>query len=193
MTKRRNLDQQKVIDQAIKIIKQDGLKALTLSRLAHDLDIRTQSLYNYIANLDDLLSFVGARYLDELLAKVTKNILGLSGNEALIKFADVVHDDLMNHAPLSDIIFYANGFSKQSEFHQSAMKLVALLNTVINSSHTKDDNPASISGALIGSVLGFVFIEFTGFYENETPESLTKSYHQMILRIITPNKEIETH
>ncbi|WP_054725509.1 TetR/AcrR family transcriptional regulator [Paucilactobacillus hokkaidonensis] len=69
MTKKRNLDQEKVLSTATEIVRNEGIKALTLSRLASELDIRTQSLYNYIANLDELIALVGARLVNKLRQK----------------------------------------------------------------------------------------------------------------------------
>ena len=89
MTKRRNLDLDKVVNQAIEIIQADGIKALTLPRLAKVLDIRTQSLYNYIANLDELVSLIGARLIREMCQEIKDGIIGLSDNVALIQFASI--------------------------------------------------------------------------------------------------------
>ncbi|BAP85833.1 transcriptional regulator [Paucilactobacillus hokkaidonensis JCM 18461] len=189
MTKKRNLDQEKVLSTATEIVRNEGIKALTLSRLASELDIRTQSLYNYIANLDELIALVGARLVNKLRQKITDGILGFSGTEALIKFADIARNFLLDEGTLGVIIFYLHEYPKDSPFNTEAQKLVALLNQVIDSSHTNVGTDAPFSHALIGSVLGFVFIETSGFYQDETDASSTESYHQMIKRIITPSGE----
>lgn len=186
MTKKRILDLDKVVAQATEIIATDGINSLSLSRLAHDLDIRTQSLYNYISNLNELISLVGAHFLDQLLEKVKDNIFGLSGNDALIKFADIVRSELLKQPELSAVIFYAHEFPNDSQMNQAAFKLVGILDRLIVSSNERIKNPSTISGPVIGAVLGFVFIEISDFYQNETPESLTEMYHQTILKIITP-------
>lgn len=190
MTKKRTLDQDKVLTAATNIVRNEGLKTLTLPKLAHELDIRTQSLYNYIANLDELISLIGARLIYKLRQKIKDGIVGLSGTEALIKFADIARDFLTDEGTLGIVIFYLHEYPKESTFNHEAQMLVELLNQVIDSSHIDQGNDEPFSHALIGSVLGFVFIETSGFYKDETFASSTKSYHQMINRIITPSGEL---
>lgn len=189
MTKKRTLDQDKVLTAATNIVRNEGLKTLTLPRLARKLDIRTQSLYNYIANLDDLIALIGARLVHKLRQKITDGILGLSGTEALVKFADIARNFLINEGTLGVIIFYLHEYPKESTFNHETQLLVELLNRVIDSSHINQGDDAPFAHALIGSVLGFVFIETSGFYTDETSVSSTKSYHQMINRIIAPSGE----
>lgn len=190
MTKKRSLNRDKVLQTAVDIVRNDGLKALTLQRLAHDLNIRTQSLYNYISNLDELIALIGAHLINQLRQKIIDGIVGLSGKEALIRFADIAREFLIAEGSLAMIIFHLHEAPKDSEFNNAALQLVALLNQVIDSSHIEVHDDAPYSHALIGSVLGFVFIETSQFYKDETSGSATKSYHQMIERIITPSKSL---
>ncbi|MEM9710938.1 MAG: TetR family transcriptional regulator [Actinomycetota bacterium] len=52
-----------VIDAALQVIERDGLAALTMRRLAQQLDAGTMSLYRHVADRDDVLDAVGQRLL----------------------------------------------------------------------------------------------------------------------------------
>ncbi len=190
MTKRRNLDLDKVMNQAIEIIQADGIKALTLPRLAKELDIRTQSLYNYIANLDELVSLIGARLIREMCQEIKDGIIGLSDNVALIQFASIARRYLLSKGNLALVIYDLHSFPTNSQFSIEAKKLVDLLNQVLASSTLKQEEQFAVSQTLISAVLGFVFIETSNFYDLASEDDVEKSYCQMLKRIITPNQSI---
>ena len=66
MTKRRTLDLEKVLATAEKLADEQGLEALTMPNLAKALDIRSQSLYNYVANREEMVSLTGARLMQQM-------------------------------------------------------------------------------------------------------------------------------
>ena len=55
MSPRSNLTKQAVVRAAAELIHTEGLEALSLSRLADKLDIRTPSLYNHVNGLPGLI------------------------------------------------------------------------------------------------------------------------------------------
>ncbi|PEG97847.1 TetR/AcrR family transcriptional regulator, partial [Lactobacillus sp. UMNPBX8] len=90
MAQKRNLDLDKIIDQATKLISEKGLSATTLPALAKALNVRSQSLYHYVSGRKQLLSLVGAREIKILRHQLMDDLIGLSGRDALLKFADTV-------------------------------------------------------------------------------------------------------
>ena len=40
--------------------------------------------------------------------------------------------------------------------------------------------------ALVGAVLGYVFLDKSAAFANESPEVSNENYHQMILRLVEP-------
>lgn len=186
MTKKRTLDLDKVVNKAMEIIQFDGMKSLTLPRLAQALDIRTQSLYNYIANLDELTSLIGAKLIDEMCQKVKDGLVGMSDKRALYKFAILARQYLISKGNLALVFFALHSFPEDSQFGISAHKLVDLLDQVIAASHFDKSAQTALSQTLISSVLGYVFIETSNFYVEETPEEIESNYLQMLKRIIGP-------
>ena len=71
---RRGLDRAAVVEAAAVLADAEGLEQLTLARLAHDLGIRTPSLYNHVEGLDGLrreLALLGLALLEARMARAT--------------------------------------------------------------------------------------------------------------------------
>ena len=66
--RRAGLTRTRVIETAVQILDRDGLEAFSLRRLATELGVETMSLYNHVANRDDLLDGVVEHVYAELIA-----------------------------------------------------------------------------------------------------------------------------
>lgn len=182
MTKRRTLDREKVLATAEKLAYEQGLEALTMPNLAKALDIRSQSLYNYVANREEMVSLTGAQLMQQMYQQVVDGIIGLSGSKAYLKFADIVRDFLLAHASLSAILYHAQRFSTDSAMYQEIKRMIKLVDQVVD----VDGNRLISSHVLIGAVLGYIFLETTPLYQAEDENVATVNYHQMLFRLIDP-------
>jgi AcrR family transcriptional regulator len=61
----------------------DGLDALTLARLAEQLDVRVPSLYKHVNGLEDLRREIALAGISDLKSAVSSATVGRSGTEAL--------------------------------------------------------------------------------------------------------------
>ena len=59
----RGVDRETIVDAAMRILDEDGLDALTMRRLASDLDVQAPSLYAHVHGKDDVLDLVVDRVL----------------------------------------------------------------------------------------------------------------------------------
>lgn len=182
MVKKRTLNRDKVINEAIAIMDQDGLAKLTLPRLARQLDVRSQSLYNYVANRQDLVALAGSKLLNQLYQTVTKALIGLTGREAILKFADIARQMLKEHPSIALIIYDLNELESFTELRQSIDRLVELIDRVLKI----DARGLASSRPIVGAVLGFVFLGSARSYRNESTQDANHEYHEMLLRLITP-------
>ena len=66
--KHRILDREKVLAAARVMVTRDGIRELTFQTLAKELNIRSQSLYNYFSNLDAVIEALGT-YIKNSLNK----------------------------------------------------------------------------------------------------------------------------
>ncbi len=88
MAKRRNLNRDKVIERAAELADGAGRpEAVTLTALAAALDVRVPSLYNHVANLDDLQLGMAVYAGRLLIGRLRAETMGLVGWEAILAMA----------------------------------------------------------------------------------------------------------
>jgi AcrR family transcriptional regulator len=87
MPRKGNLDKAAVLEAAVDLIESEGVEALSLTRLAGQLGIKTPSLYNHVDGLPGLrreLALLNVRNLRERLGQAA---IGKSGAEAVRSIA----------------------------------------------------------------------------------------------------------
>ena len=89
---RTRLDKNTVVQTAVEILNAEGVNALSLSRLAEELDIKTPSLYNHVNGLDGLqreLEVMNARLLADRFSEAA---IGKSGSELFMDVSQAFRD-----------------------------------------------------------------------------------------------------
>ncbi|MFD1672630.1 TetR/AcrR family transcriptional regulator [Agrilactobacillus yilanensis] len=160
---RKRLDHEQIIQQAQEIVYNDGVVALTFQRLSKDLDIRSQSLYNYFKNLDDLVEQLGARFLEDLYQQLIEGLIGLSGKAAFQKYADIAHTYFESQHRSVELLYQVHTYGTKSEFYLAMAKILDLLNTLVHSVTLKTMDEDAYVQTLISSVFGFIVLEIMGF------------------------------
>jgi AcrR family transcriptional regulator len=94
---RAGLDPGAVVGAAARIADAEGLAAVTLSRLAADLGIRTPSLYSHVGGLDDLRHRLAARGAGELADAMQEAAAGRAGGDALRAVAKAYREYAREH------------------------------------------------------------------------------------------------
>lgn len=154
MTQKRTLDLGKVIAKATEMIESRGLSETTMPNLAKALGVRSQSLYHYVKNRSQLLSLVAASRIRLLYQDLLKQLVGLSGHEALFKFADVVRDRLLEDQALATLLYHVDEFSDDLEVVKEVVKILDLGDQLqVDTEHVVSQH------ALVGAVLGYVFLD----------------------------------
>ncbi len=182
----RTLSTEKVVAAATEIARQNGLQKLTMSTLAKKLNIRSQSLYHYISNRDELVSLVGAHVLNELYQQIVDSIVGLSGKTAIIKMGDIVRQEIIKQ-PFMTSVFYMMQVNPREHNVQAAMeKIVEIVKKIINEDDVlkKTVDPQM----LVGAAFGFIFIDLLPDHRNQRDlQERQRAYDLMIMRLISPN------
>lgn len=159
----KRLDHDQILVQSRGIILQDGISALTFPRLAKDLGVRSQSLYNYFKNKDDVIAQLGAQFLDALYQQVIEGLVGLTGKAAFAKYAQIAHDYFEGQGKMVELIYYIHNYGEDSAFYQAMGKVLDLLDTLVSSVQLKTMSAEAYVQTLISSVLGFTVLEIMGF------------------------------
>lgn len=181
MAQKRSLDLDKVIAKASELIADRGLSEMTMPNLAKALGVRSQSLYHYVSGRHQLLSLVGASRIKELHQELVNNLLGLSGEAALLKFADIVRDFLLKDPTIFSILYHLNDYSHEDTITQEIANIFELGEKL----NLRSDNAPSFH-VLVGAVLGYVFLDKGLAFTDESAEEANENYHKMILRLVQP-------
>ena len=184
LVKKRSLDLDKVIAKATEMIGQKGLSATTLPSLAKELGVRSQSLYHYVSGRKQLLSLVGASRIKILSKQLVDNLIGLSGKEALFKFADIVRNFILNDPALFSILYHLNEYKPEDAITKEIMNVIA------DKLNLRSDSTVSLH-SLIGAVLGYIFLDVSASIEGETSTEADQGYHDMIIKLVQPKTILE--
>ena len=94
---RAGLDAEAVVAAAAALADAEGLRAVTLARLASQLGVRAPSLYAHVGGLEDLHHRLAARGARELTAELQAAVAGRAGGDALRALADAYRDYAHRH------------------------------------------------------------------------------------------------
>jgi len=180
MGKHRTLDRDKVLEAARQIIIRDGtVRDLSFQSLAKELDIRSQSLYNYFRNLDEVLENLGAEFMNELYQRLVERLTGVSGREALKIYAETAHDFFDDAGPMMELIYFIHNYPDSSPFVQATGKLIAILRRLVATVKLRNMDTSAFVQAFISSVLGFTVLEIMGFLPDKNPSRKT-SFQELL-------------
>ncbi|MCA9344833.1 TetR/AcrR family transcriptional regulator C-terminal domain-containing protein [Candidatus Saccharibacteria bacterium] len=89
----RNLSRQKIVDEAIRLADKDGLKKLSMRKLADSLSVEAMSLYHHIDNKDDLI----AEMVDSVAPSIPPLAECQDWKDAIRRRADTMRAVLLAH------------------------------------------------------------------------------------------------
>lgn len=176
MVKRRTLTREKVLDQASDIIATEGLDHLTIRALANRLEVRPQSIYNYVDSLNDLLDQVGVEFVKEIADRLMRRLVGVSGKEALMVFAQEFRAGCKQQQHLAPILLNPNDLH---QLHRTHRALIDLYKQMFASLHLDEKgNTALVESTLYRSALfGFIVQEIGGFLRL-SPRKVNERFEQ---------------
>src|SRR2546421_3665867 len=94
---RAGLDREAVVSAAARLADREGLRTLTLSRLAADLGVRAPSLYAHVHGLEDVRRRLAARGARDLAVALQAAVAGRAGRDALLAVADAYRAYALEH------------------------------------------------------------------------------------------------
>lgn len=185
MAQSRTLNQDKVVQAAIEIADTNGLSQLTMTSLANYLGIRSQSLYHYVKNREDLISLVGAKVLRRIRKQIVQQIVGLSGRKALLAMANRIRDEIGKLPFMAGIFYSMRGLQGEKRIHDEIVQYLDLVKQIVNAD---GDEPMEVRPQmLVGAVFGFIFLDsFNLTDDQQSDEERQREYEVMIMRLITP-------
>lgn len=80
---KKGLSKERIVEAAVAMIAEQGLGAFSLRELAARLDVRPASLYNHVANIDDLYTSVAVVVMETLRETLTAAVREREGDDAV--------------------------------------------------------------------------------------------------------------
>jgi AcrR family transcriptional regulator len=158
---RRGLDRARVVATAGDIADGEGLDAVTLARVAAELDVRSPSLYNHVAGREGLLRALAAQSTRELADALRRAATGRAGVAAMLAVAEAQRAYALAH-PGRYAATVAAPAAGDPEHEQAAADAVDVLGAVLGGAGLEGDELIHAARALRSAVHGFAALEAAG-------------------------------
>jgi AcrR family transcriptional regulator len=165
MIKYRQLNRERVIKQAAIMADEAGdVSAVSLTALAQALDIRTPSLYNHVASLDDLHYGMAVFGVKQLIAELRQAALGLVGRAAIVGMADAYRHFARTHPGIYPLTIRAPE-PEETELKALAEEWLQMLLLVMASLRLYGDDALHAMRGLRAILHGFTSLEAAEGYK----------------------------
>jgi AcrR family transcriptional regulator len=160
--RRPRLDHETVLRAAEGLVDRDGYDALTMTLLAGELDTRVSSLYNHVANLEDLRAEIQVRAMQLLGTQVRSAAMGHAGADGLRVLSHALRAFARAHphryagmtrAPLDREAFFA-----------AAAGTIEALAVMVRSTGLPEERILQTGMAVFSALHGFVSLEVSGYF-----------------------------
>ncbi|MFC5731297.1 MULTISPECIES: TetR/AcrR family transcriptional regulator [Nocardioides] len=160
--RRARLDQEAVLQAAEALVDRDGYDALTMTSLAAELDARVSSLYNHVANLEDLRALIQVRAMRTLGEHVRSAAMGHAGADGLRtlshEFRAYARSNPHRYAaltrpPIDPEAFYA-----------AALTAIEALAVMVRSAGLAEEQLLRTGMSIFAALHGFVSLEVAGYF-----------------------------
>lgn len=161
-TRRPRLDREAVLQAAEALVDREGYDALTMTSLAAELDSRVSSLYNHVANLEDLRSLVQVRAMRLLGEHVGRAAEGHAGADGLRVLSHELRAFARSHPqryvaitrpPIDRVAFFA-----------AAQDTIGALAVMVRSAGLPEERLLTVGMAVFAALHGFVTLEVAGYF-----------------------------
>jgi AcrR family transcriptional regulator len=171
------LDAEQVLHAAGALVDEEGWALLSLTRLAERLNIRTPSLYNHVASLEQLRRDLGLMAAREMLARMAKATQGKSRSDAIYSIAEAYRAYAQEHPGQYAATLRAPD-PEDAEFQAVARETIDLMVDVLKPFSIVGDMALHVVRALRSLAHGFVSLELLGGFG--LPLDLDWSYRAML-------------
>lgn len=184
---RAGLSADRVVAQAERIIDEQGVQALTLSRLAAELGVAPPSLYKHVGGLDDVAQQVALRAIGSLADALAASVMGLAGRDALVALAGAYRAFAHDHPGLYPMTQGVTGDTDALGPAQ-AQRTVEIVTAALAGYRLPADRIIDAVRMTRSALHGFVDIELHGGFAMAEPvdesfELLTESLDAALARL----------
>jgi AcrR family transcriptional regulator len=170
---RAGLDRERVVSAAAEIADREGLTALTLTRVAKLLGVRSPSLYAHVDGLDDLRERVASRGALALAERLSDAAAGRAGRDALFAVA-AAYRAYAKECPGS----YAALQRVGGRDDEASRRVVGVVLAMLRGYRLTGDDAIHAARAVRAALHGFVLLETDAGFG--IPLDLDESFARMV-------------
>jgi AcrR family transcriptional regulator len=160
--RRARLDHESVLKAAEELVDRDGYDALTMTLLAGELQTRVSSLYNHVANLEDLRAEIQVRAMELLGKHVRRAAMGHAGADGLRVLSHELRDFARAYPQRYAAITRAP--IDRESFFAAAGETIEALAVMVRSAGLPEERILPTGMAIFSALHGFVSLEVSGYF-----------------------------
>ncbi len=160
--RRARLDHESVLVAAEELVDREGYDALTMTLLAAELQTRVSSLYNHVANLEDLRAEIQVRAMELLGKHVRRAAMGHAGADGL---------RVLSHELRTFAVSYPQRYAaitrapiNRDAFFAAAGETLEALAVMVRSAGLPEERILPTGMAIFSALHGFVSLEVSGYF-----------------------------
>lgn len=175
---RRNLNEEMIVDEAIRLIEETGYSEFTMRDLAARLDVKASSLYNHIYGIEEVKSAIGSKASKMLNTAIDEAVKGKKRDEAVKAATRIYRAFAREHPELYETIIGMPSKNDGTPFTECPYSLQPLA-IVIRDYNVTEDAIICYFRSLISAIHGFLELELSGYFKDKRID-IEYSYNSMI-------------
>jgi AcrR family transcriptional regulator len=181
MTRRAGLDKDAVIEEAVRLVDEEGLEQLSLGRLGERLGVRVPSLYNHVAGLPGLRRDLAVYALRDLYQIATRATIGKARAEAIYALADAMRE-YARHTPGRYLCTLQAPQEGDAEWQELGRLNIEVVRAILAPYLSDETTTIHAIRGLRSIVQGFISLEMAGAFA--MPIDLEASFHWLLAAYI---------
>ncbi len=187
---RTTLDANRVIDEAAKLADEEGLDAVTLTRVAARLGVRQPALYRHVEGYDGLIRALGLRGRELLASELADAAIGVSRVDAVMAVASA-----WRHVVRTSPGLYAATdrypCAGDDELEDAVERVVTIIAASLASFDLDESQRVHVARGLRSAFHGFAHLESGDGHP--LPHDLEESFDQLVGLLVAGIENLESH
>lgn len=188
------LTEDKILTAAVELITAES--DVTFSSLAKQLGTRSQALYTYFANAEELRYAVVASVINTIADQVKSELFGQSGQAAIMQFAQLIREKALSNIPLSRYVLATPRTKEVKGVVLAFGELKQMLDQLLASVYRDPTVLMLASRCIRDLIIGDVLNVGTGWFSNpvmtpdESFETLLNENLAMLMRMEVNKRQL---
>ncbi|MCH5462767.1 TetR/AcrR family transcriptional regulator [Lactobacillus sp. LC28-10] len=176
----RTLTTEKIIQTAMSLIA--AQKPLTFSNISRELGTHSQALYNYFPDVSTLSASIDETYNSGLVNELQQQLLGLSGEEAILKFATVSRQYALEHFKITQFVLAIPRelLNENAAKAPSSEQLKSILYQLLQTMNIDERHRLNAARMIRNLIIGEIVNVGRGWFTTKSVKE-SESFKQMLL------------